>query len=63
MKFLEWLNRHKTKLTGFLLVVLGSVQANLTILQSSLDPQTYAVTTIVIGAVVAAIGFVNGRKV
>lgn len=62
MKFLTWLNTHKTKLTGLLLVILGSVQANLTMLQSSLNPHTYAMLTIIIGAGVAAIGFWNGRK-
>lgn len=61
MKFFEFLNRHKTKLTGLVLVVLGSIQANITALQALLTPREFAWSTVMIGAIVAAIGFLNGR--
>lgn len=62
MKALRWLNDHKTKITGFLLVVAGSLQANTTMLQSVLTPAQFAWFTVIIGCIVAALGFINGRK-
>lgn len=61
MRFLSWLNQHKTKITGFLLVVAGSLQANTTMLQSVLSPAQFAWFTVGVGCLVAALGFVNGK--
>ena len=59
---LAMLNRHKTKITGGVLVVLGAVQANATALQAALSPQAYAWTMVGAGCFVALLGFLNGRK-
>lgn len=59
MKFIDWLNRHKTKLTGILLILAGSLQANSAALQTILSPTDYAWLTVIIGLVVAGIGFIN----
>lgn len=59
---LAWLWRNPTKLTGFLLVILGSVQANSVSLQSVLTPAQYAWFTVVVGGVVAGLGFLNGTR-
>lgn len=59
---ITWLDSHKTKLTGLALVLLGSVQANLTHLQAVLSPKSYALATIVVGLIVTAIGFWNSKQ-
>lgn len=61
-EFAAMLNRHKTKITGAVLVVLGAVQANATALQAALSPQAYAWTMVGAGCFVALLGFLNGRK-
>lgn len=62
MKLLAFLNRHKTKVTGFLLVIAGALQANTTVLQGVLTPSQFAWLTVVVGCVVAGLGFLNGSK-
>lgn len=62
MKFLTWLNTHKTKITGAILVAVGSVQANATMLQPLMSPRGYAVFTIAAGVLVAVLGFLNSRR-
>lgn len=61
MKFLLWLNQHKTKITGFFLVIAGSLQANTTMLQSVMTPAQFAWFTVGVGCLVAALGFINGK--
>jgi hypothetical protein len=61
-RVLAWLQRNPTKLTGFLLVILGSVQANSVSLQSVLTPAQYAWFTVVVGGIVAGLGFLNGSR-
>ena len=61
-EILAMLNRHKTKITGGVLVVLGAVQANATALQAAMSPQAYAWTMVGAGCFVALLGFLNGRK-
>ncbi len=53
------LNKHKTKITGMLLVLVGSLQASSTSVQALLSPRQYALFTILIGLVVALLGFLN----
>lgn len=60
MNWLRVLNRHKTKITGFFLVVAGALQANSATLQSVLSPKDYALFTVIVGCIVAALGFLNG---
>lgn len=62
MKLLAFLNRHKTKLTGFALVIAGSLQANTTVLQSAMSPAQFAWFTVIVGCIVAGLGFINGNK-
>lgn len=61
MKYLSWLGRHKTKITGMFLVIAGSIQANTTVLQSVLTPAQFAWFTVGVGCLVAALGFINGK--
>lgn len=59
---LLFLNRNKTKLTGCLLVGLGSLQANSTLLQGVLNPQQFAWVMAGAGVLVAMLGFLNTPK-
>ena len=61
MKFLTWLNQHKTKITGAVLVAIGAVQANAKMLQPLMSPRAYALSMVVAGVVVAVLGFMNSR--
>lgn len=62
MKLFLFLNRNKTKITGALLVVIGSLQANAEFMQSLLTPKQYAMFTIAAGMFVALLGFLNNPK-
>lgn len=62
MNLLTFINSHKTKITGFLLVIAGALQANTTVLQSVMTPAQFAWFTVVVGCVVAGLGFINGNK-
>lgn len=59
---LRFTNRHKTKITGALLVIIGSLQANATFMQELLSPRAYAMFTIAAGMFVALLGFLNAPK-
>lgn len=61
-KPLRFTNRHKTKITGALLVVIGSLQANAQFMQELLTPRQYAFFTIGAGMFVALLGFLNAPK-
>jgi hypothetical protein len=62
MKFLRWLNANKTKMTGLLLVLIGSLQANSSAIQQLLTPEQYAWLTVALGLLVALLGFLNNPK-
>ncbi len=55
----QLLKQHPQKITGFVLVVLGSVQASSEVLRDVLTPTRFAVMVVVLGAIVAGLGFVN----
>lgn len=59
---LQWIYNNKTKLTGGLLVVLGSVQANSEALRAVLSQETFAWLTVALGCLVAALGFLNSHR-
>lgn len=59
IKFLRFLNSHKTKITGVLLIGIGSLQANAAFMQTLLTPRQYAYFTIGAGMFVAMLGFLN----
>lgn len=62
MNILAWLNSHKTKITGALLVTAGALQANATSIQAVVKPSTYAWFTVGVGVLVALLGFLNSRR-
>ena len=59
---IAFLNTHKTKITGALLVLAGALQANSTTVQSLMPPRAYAYFTLCIGCLVAVLGFINQRQ-
>lgn len=64
--FLAFLMAHKTKLTGAMLVSIGSLQANSAFFQAGPDPlltpRQFSVFTIGAGMFVALLGFLNNPK-
>ena len=61
-KLFLFLNRNKTKITGMMLVAIGSVQANSALLQSVLTPKQFAWVMVGGGVLVATLGFLNNPK-
>ena len=59
---IQWINAHKTKLTGVLLIALGAIQSNATYIQAILSPRGYALAMICAGVFVAVLGFLNNPK-
>jgi len=62
MRFISFLNRHKTKISGGVMVVIGSVQAQAVIIQPFMSPKHFALFTIAAGGFVALLGFLNGQR-
>lgn len=56
------LYNNKTKITGFLLVVVGSLQANAAMVETLLTERQFALFTIIVGCIVAGLGFINGKR-
>jgi hypothetical protein len=61
-RIVSTLKTHPTRLTGFLLVVLGSLQASSEQIRALITPEAYAIATIVVGALVAGLGYLNARQ-
>lgn len=61
MTILNTLKTHPTRITGFLMVAIGALQANSNVLQTLLTDKQFAWFTVVAGAVVAGLGFLNAR--
>jgi hypothetical protein len=61
MKVFDALKTHPTRITGFLMVAIGALQANSNVLQTLLTDKQFAWFTVVAGAVVAGLGFLNAR--
>lgn len=59
MNAFSLLKTHPTRATGFLLVVLGSLQASSEQIRALISPEAFAWATIVVGAIVAGLGFLN----
>lgn len=55
-------DRHKTKITGLALVLVGSLQASSAAFQTLLTPTQYAMFTIAMGLLVALLGFLNNPE-
>ena len=62
MTFWQWLDKYKTRLTGFILVTVSALQAQETVLHELISPRAFSFTTLVIGIIVAGIGFLNASK-
>lgn len=60
-EFLNWLNGHKTKLTGAVLVTLSYIQTN-PALKDLMTEKTYAWTMFFVGMFVIFLGFLNGNS-
>jgi hypothetical protein len=58
----SYLKTHPTRITGVLLVVLGSLQAYSEQIRALITPEAYAVATIVVGVIVAALGYWNAQQ-
>ena len=54
-----WWRHHKTKAFGVALMALGAIQANSGQLQQLISPKAYGWTILVIGVLVAILGFLN----
>ncbi len=53
---------HPTRLTGLALVIFGALQAAAPQFQVLLSPQEFATFNIVVGVLVAALGFLNAKR-
>lgn len=62
MTFWQFLNAHKTKFTGALLAVIGFLQTQTVQLQALMSPVTFAWFSVIAGATVAGLGFLNSRS-
>lgn len=60
-EFFAALNRHKTKITGLMLVVIGALQANAPAMQALMTPRQFAWFMVLAGVLVAILGFLNGH--
>lgn len=59
---LVFLYNNKTKITGFLLAIVGALQSQTAVLQSWMTEGMFATFTTVMGTLVAVLGFINGKK-
>ncbi len=59
---LVFLYNNKTKLSGFLLAIVGALQAQSVVLQDWLSPSAFAAFTTFMGVLVSILGFINGKK-
>jgi hypothetical protein len=59
---MNYLKTHPQRLTGFLLVVLGSLQASSEQIRALITPEAYAWATIAVGALVAGLGFLKAQQ-
>lgn len=57
-----FLYNSKTRITGLLMVVIGSLQANSSVLESVMTPKQFAWFTVGAGCLVAGLGFLNSQK-
>lgn len=55
----QFINRHKTKAVGFLLTVVGTLQAFQPQVQQLVSPTTFAKFVIGVGVLVSILGFIN----
>ena len=61
-KITQVIKTHPQRITGFLLVVLGSLQASSEQIRSLITPEAFAWATIVVGALVAGLGFLKAQQ-
>lgn len=56
---MNFLNQHKTKITGLLIALIGALQANSAVIQTLVTPEQFAWFTVGAGVFVALLGVVN----
>lgn len=61
-KILAFINAHKTKIVGGLIVAIGALQTNQATVQAMMSPKHFAWFTVVAGVVVAVLGFINSSQ-
>ncbi len=61
-KFLALINAHKTKVSGYLLIVVGALQTNSSAVQSLISPKQFSLFTVGAGILIAVIGHMNSAK-
>lgn len=61
-KILAFINAHKTKIVGGLIVAIGALQTNQSTVQSMMTPKHFAWFTVCAGVLVAVLGFVNSSQ-
>lgn len=59
---LVFLYNNKTKISGFLLAIVGALQAQSFVLQGWMSDSAFATFTTAMGTLVAVLGFINGKK-
>jgi len=59
---LIFLYNNKTKISGFLLAIVGALQSQAFVIQGWMSEGAFATFTTAMGTLVAVLGFVNGKK-
>lgn len=62
MTFWQFVNAHKTKITGVALAIIGFLQTQTVQLQALMSPSAFAWFSVLAGATVAGLGFLNSRQ-
>lgn len=62
MKFLHFLDDHKTKILGAFVTALGALQANPELLRQVLSPTAFAWTMLAAGVIITVIGSTNTAR-
>ena len=61
-KLISFLNAHKTKIMGGMLVAVGALQTNSSSVAAMMSPKHFAIFTVGVGVVVAVLGFINSSQ-
>ena len=59
---IAFLKKHPQKITGFLLALIGGIQAQAATVQGFLSPKHFALFTVCVGVFVSILGFVNTSR-
>ncbi len=59
---IAFLKKHPQKITGFILSIVGALQAQAATVQGFLSPRHFALFTVAIGILVSVLGFINTSR-